>query len=355
MVKVIVGLSGGVDSAVAAALLVRQGYQVSGVTMWIWDGKDSPTISRRHSCYGPGEEEDIEDAHHVADILDIPFHVIDLRQEYKTDVLDYFFHEYQCGRTPNPCVRCNHRVKFDALLRKMQESGVAFDYFATGHYAIIEHNGHHLLKKAKDVLKDQTYFLSALTQEQLGLSLFPIGEYTKTEVRKLAADFNLSVSEKPDSQDFVAGGYASLLGTPSSGAILDRQGKVLGEHRGLPFYTIGQRKGLNISAREPLYVIDIDPSRNAVIVGNKMETYHDELIASELNWIAIEALKEPMKVSAKIRAAHREAAATIVPLRKDNVYVKFDEPQMAITPGQRAVFYQEDIVIGGGTIEKVKE
>ncbi len=356
--KVVVAMSGGVDSSVAAALLKEKGYQISGVTMRIWDGEAFPGEGTRHGCYGPGEEEDIEDARKVARILGIPFHVLDLRQEYKAEVLDYFCHEYLSGRTPNPCLICNQRVKFDALLRKAKDSGIEFDYFATGHYARVEYNQskqRYLLKKARDLNKDQSYFISFLSQEQLGYSLFPIGNYTKEETRKMASDFGLGVDNKQDSQDFIAGGYSRLVEAAQPGPILDNQGKVLGEHKGIPFYTIGQRKRLGISNKEPLYVTNIDRERNAITVGSKEEIYRDGFTASGLNWIAIKKLEQPTEVKAKIRYAHEEAEALVTPLNEDRVYVKFKEPQMAITPGQAAVFYRSDVVVGGGTIERTGE
>ncbi|MFC2072743.1 tRNA 2-thiouridine(34) synthase MnmA [Chloroflexota bacterium] len=357
-VKVVVAMSGGVDSSVAAALLKEQGYQVSGITMKIWGGEDLPAEGMRHGCYGPGEEEDIEDARKVAQTLGIDFYVFDLRQEYKAEVLDYFCHEYLSGRTPNPCLRCNGKVKFDALLRKTQDSGIGFDYVATGHYARVEYNKskhRYLLKKARELSKDQSYFISSLSQEQLSRSLFPIGNYTKEEVRNMASDFRLSVSNKQESQDFTTGGYSSLVEAAPPGPILDKQKNILGEHRGIPFYTIGQRKGLGVSAREPLYVTDIDPAKNTIIVGSKEEVYRDELIASGLNWIAIEELERPTKVKARIRHLHQESEAIVTPLNDDKVYVKFNEPQMAITPGQAVVFYHGDVVIGAGTIERARE
>ncbi|MFC2016453.1 tRNA 2-thiouridine(34) synthase MnmA [Chloroflexota bacterium] len=355
--KVVVAMSGGVDSSVAAALLKEKDHKVSGVTMKTWDEEVFPGEGMRHGCYGPGEEEDIEDARKVAQTLGIDFHVFDLSQEYKTEVLDYFCHEYLSGRTPNPCLRCNHKVKFDALLKKTKDSGIDFDYFATGHYAQVEYDKskhRFLLKKARDLSKDQSYFVSSLSQKQLGHSLFPLGNYTKEEVRKMASDFGLGVNNKPESQDFIAGGYSSLMEAAPSGPILDKQGNILGQHRGIPFYTIGQRKRLGISAKEPLYVTDINPEKNAIIVGSKEELYQDELIASGLNWIAIEGLKRPTKVRARIRYLHKEAEAILMSLNKDKVYVKFNEPQMAVTPGQTIVFYRGDVVVGGGTIEKNK-
>jgi tRNA-specific 2-thiouridylase len=349
-------MSGGVDSSVAAALLKEQGYEVIGVTMRIWDGESAVVEGSRHGCYGPGEREDIEDAQKVADILGIPLHIVDLTKEYKAEVLDYFCSEYLSGRTPNPCVRCNRRVKFDALLQKARESGIEFDYFATGHYARVEYdegNNRYLLKKAKDLAKDQSYFLYALSQVQLSHSLFPVGGYKKDEVRKLAADFGLGVESKAESQNFASGGYSHLVGSARSGPMLDRQGNMLGEHRGIQFYTIGQRKGMGISAAEPLYVTGIDAGRNAIIVGCKADVYGDELVASTLNWIEFDSLESPIEVKAKIRYRHREGDALVTPISSGEVNVKFAQPQMAITPGQSVVFYKGSVVVGGGTIERV--
>jgi len=349
-------MSGGVDSSIAAALLKKKGYEVTGVTMKVWDGETLPRDGTRHSCYGPDEQEDIADAQEVAQALGIPFHIFDLRQEYKTEVLDYFCREYLSGRTPNPCVRCNHRVKFDALLKKARSSGLEFDYFATGHYARVEYDEskhRYLLKKARDITKDQSYFLFSLSQEELGCSIFPLDSYNKEDVRRMARDLGLGTADKLGSQDFIAGGYSTFVETIAKpGPIMDGQGNILGQHQGIPFYTIGQRKGLGISAREPLYVTTIDPERNAIVVGSKEDLYGDELIASELNWVAIERLRQDIKVKAKIRYLHKEAEAVITPLDKDRVYVKFNKPQMAITPGQAVVFYDGETVIGGGTVER---
>jgi tRNA-specific 2-thiouridylase len=280
-----------------------------------------------------------------------------LTREYKAEVLDYFCQEYLSGKTPNPCVRCNRRIKFDALLRKAHDSGIEFDCFATGHYARIEHdetNRRYLLKKARDLAKDQSYFLFALSQEQLSRSLFPVGIYKKEEVRKMAADIGLGVHDKPESQNFISGGYSSLVGSARPGPMLDSQGNTLGEHRGIHFYTIGQRKGLGIRADKPLYVISIDPEKNAVVLGGKEDIYGDELIASCLNWIKIDALEQPIEVKAKIRYQHREADVLVTPLSGDRVHVKFAQPQMAITPGQAVVFYDNEAVVGGGTIEQAR-
>jgi len=357
MKKVLVAMSGGVDSSVAAAFLKEEGYAVIGVTMKIWDGEAFRGEIRRHGCYGPGAERDIEDARRVAEILGIPFHVLDLKREYKSQVLDYLCHEYLLGRTPNPCIRCNRWVKFDALGKRARDSGIEFDYIATGHYARVEYDERrrrYLLKKAKDLRKDQSYFLFSLSQEQLGRALFPVGNYTKEEVRKIASNFELGVNYKSESQDFLAGDYSFLAkAVVQPGPILDRQGNVLGQHQGIPFYTIGQRRRLGISAKEPLYVTDIDPEKNAIIVGNKGELYRDELIASELNWI-VEKPTRPIKSRVRIRYLHKEAEATIVPLDENRVHIKFQEPQMAISPGQAVVFYDDEVVMGGGTIESTQ-
>lgn len=354
--QVIVAMSGGVDSSIAAALLKEEGYEVIGVTMKIWDGKTPGEKRTHHACYGPGEMEDVEEARKVAEMLGIPFHIFDLRKEYKTDVLDYFHHEYLSGRTPNPCLVCNRMIKFDALVKKVRNSGIEFDYIATGHYVRVrydEERGRYLLMKALDAKKEQSYALYSLSQEQLGHCLFPLGDYTKEEVRNMARKIGLDVGDKPDSQDFIAGGYSFFFNEAAKpGPILNKQGKILGEHRGIPFYTIGQRRGVGVRAKEPLYVTRIDPKRNAIVVGKKEELYGHALTASQLNWIAIKELKKPIKVTAKIRYRHKEVEAVIVPLNEDRVRVNFKEPQMAITPGQAVVFYDGDIVVGGGTIEQ---
>jgi tRNA-specific 2-thiouridylase len=350
-------MSGGVDSSVAAALLKEQGYNVSGVTMKIWDGKTTAQGSTQHGCYGPGEQEDIEDARKVALNLNIPFHVFDLTREYQSGVLDYFCSEYLSGRTPNPCVRCNPSIKFGALVDKARLSGIEFDFIASGHYAKVAYDDtlrRYLLKKAKDLIKDQTYFLAFLSQQQLSRLMLPLGDYTKIEIREMAKRLGLQVASKPDSQNFVCGDYTSVINAESNpGPILDNNGNVMGQHRGLQFYTIGQRKGLEISAKIPLYVSALDPARNTVTLGTKEDLYLNEFIVSGLNWIAISELQQTMIANVKIRSSHREAEAILTPVGNGNVKLKFKECQFAITPGQAAVFYQDDVVIGGGIIKNI--
>ena len=355
--KVIVGLSGGVDSSVAAYLLKQQGFEVTGVTMSIWDGKPSLVPSGKHACYGPDENEEIAEARELAGILEIPYRVFDCSQRYKTLVLDYFRQEYLSGRTPNPCIKCNQLIKFGMLPDAAKMEGLAFDYFATGHYAIVEWDDQrkrYLLKKGMDPRKDQTYFIYRLTQQQLSKVLFPIGKMTKQEVREIAAKINLPLSEKEESQDFYSGDYRDLLDIKDMpGDIVDRKGNVLGKHNGFWNFTIGQRKGLGVAYSEPLYVLSLNKDKNTVVVGIREEVMNSSFIVNNLNWIAFESLAGPMEVTVKIRSAQNAASAWIEPFEKDSVKVIFHLPNDGIAPGQSAVFYQDDLVIGGGVIEKV--
>ncbi|MFC1724717.1 tRNA 2-thiouridine(34) synthase MnmA [candidate division KSB1 bacterium] len=352
--KIAVGLSGGVDSSVAAALLKKQGHEITGIIMKIWDGTPVKTHGG-HACYGPDEIEDIEDARKVAEILDIPFHVIDLTEDYKKEVLEYFRKEYISGRTPNPCVICNRKIKFEQLVNQALISGLEFEYFATGHYArskYDEQSGRYLLKKAEYLKKDQSYVLAFLSQEQLKRTLFPLGEHTKKEVREIAEELELNTFDRAESQDFFAGDYNELLNTsPKPGPILDTEGNTLGTHNGIWNYTIGQRKGLGISSDRPLYVLKIDKKKNSIVVGDHSDTFGDTLTAGFLNWISIKSLEEPMDVTAKIRYAQKEADALVTPVEGKKVTVEFKEKQFGITPGQVVVFYLEDIVVGAGIIE----
>jgi tRNA-specific 2-thiouridylase len=354
--RVAVGLSGGVDSSVAAAQLKKDGHDVIGITMEIFDGSIAIKESHKHACYGPGEKEDVEKAASVCRKLGIPFHVIDLKAEYRRYVLDEFKDEYLKGRTPNPCVVCNKKLKFGFLLEKAKRAGIHFEAFATGHYAaIIETGGRYLLKKALDRSKDQTYFLYTLTPEDLSRTLFPLGGVTKEEVREMARSMGLDTAEDPESQDFIAGGdYAALFTQDEmrAGDIVDEKGDILGKHRGIVHYTIGQRRGLGIAACQPLYVVKIDAETNRIMVGDRERSFSEGLIASDLNLFTLVKLDRPHNVHAKIRLNHRAAAATVFPLEGGKVKVLFEEPQMSVTPGQSVVFYTGDIVFGGGIIEQ---
>ncbi len=353
---VAVGLSGGVDSSVAAALLRDEGYDVCGVIMTTWDGRPLPAEGPRHGCYGPGEKDDVDDAARIAAALGIPLHVIDLARQFNETVLARCTRDYLCGVTPNPCVHCNRLMKFARIPAELASRGIAIDYFATGHYANVSHaapGGRHLLARGKDRAKDQSYFLALLSQEQLGRALFPLGPYTKAEVRRMAAARGLPVAEKPESQDFISGGYHTIFGAAATpGPVLDEHGRQIATHRGIQFYTIGQRRGLRIAHGTPIYVIGLDPATNTVTVGPEEKLYSDALAADGVNWIAIESLTAPMRVRARIRYRHEGAPATIAPAADGIVGVQFDAPQRAITPGQAVVFYDGETVVGGAIIRR---
>lgn len=358
--KVLVAMSGGVDSSVTAALLKDRGYEIIGVTMRIWPKGEIDEGDRFGGCCGL---DTIEDARKVANILGIPHYSLNFRDVFREKVIANFYKEYKDGKTPNPCIRCNQYIKFDALLKKAQELGI--NCIATGHYAKIEYGARRkrwLLKKGIDHRKDQSYVLYVMTQDQLERTLMPLGVFTKDTVREIAREKNLPVADKPESQEicFVPdndyGGFLEEYAheKTKTGAILNKDGKVVGKHQGIIFYTVGQRKKIGITSRVPLYVIAIDSKDNSIVVGEKEEVYSDELIANDMNLIATRELKEVVKVDAKIRYRHQASPATIIPLNGDKVQLKFDRPQWAITPGQAVVFYNGDIVVGGGTIAKTK-
>lgn len=350
--RVLVGLSGGLDSSVAAYLLKKEGYEVIGITMTIWDKEYSS--SGKHACYGPDEADEVQEAKEIADMLGITHHVVDCSAGFKNTVLDYFRSEYLAGHTPNPCVKCNHLIKFGLLPLMAEQEGLDYDFFATGHYARVdldETRNRYILRKGIDPKKDQTYFLHRLSQDQLSKIIFPLGELTKADVREIALREGIPAAGKVESQDFFGGEYKDLLDMPETpGDIVLTDGTRLGSHSGFWNYTIGQRKGLGVAYTEPLYVIRLEPETNRVVVGTRKETYATTFLVKDLHWISIEALTSAMEVTCKIRSAQKEREATIEPDGNNMVKGTFFHPTDSITPGQSAVFYQGDEVVGGGTI-----
>jgi len=350
--RVVVAMSGGVDSSVAAAIMKKKGYEVIGLTMHL-GSSDSRCCS----------EQDVIDARNVSDALAIPHDVVSLKTVFQQDVIDYFVEEYSRGRTPNPCALCNPKIKFGALLDKARELNAK--YLVTGHYANVRKNpdtGRWLLKRGKERGKDQSYFLGRLSQDQLRHALFPVGNYPKAKIRQLAERMGLPIAQKTESQEvcFVPkSGVAEFIenerGEPfQPGKITLSDGTELGDHPGIIGYTIGQRKGLGIAVGKPVYVTKIDGHTHTVTVGEDHELYHDRLIASDPHWISIPAITEPMEVRTRIRYKHRPALSTIEPVEENRIRVHFKSPQRAITPGQLAVFYKKDIVLGSAWIDRIE-
>lgn len=354
--KVVVGMSGGVDSSVAAWLLKEQGYDVIGVTMQIWQDEDRDVQEAEGGCCGLSA---VEDARRVAMDLGIPYYVMNFKEEFRNNVMDYFVGEYVEGRTPNPCIACNRYVKWESLLRRSLSIGA--DYIATGHYAQIEQlpGGRYALKTSVTASKDQTYALYNLTQDQLAHTLMPVGSYCKDEIRAMARDREILVAHKPDSQEicFIPDhDHAHFIEEYTGrqlpvGNFVDLQGNVLGSHKGISHYTIGQRKGLDLAMGRPVFVVEIRPGTNEVVIGEEKDVFTNILTCNKLNWMAVDGLHgKEMEVTAKIRYSHKGASCTIREIGADLVECRFEEPVRAVTPGQAVVFYQGDYVAGGGTI-----
>lgn len=356
MKKALIAMSGGVDSSVAAYLTKEAGYECMGTTMKLYTNEEVGICTEKTCCM----LDDVNDARIVAEKMDIPYYVYNFSDLFEEKVIKKFADTYMSGGTPNPCIDCNRFIKFDKLMSRMNELG--FDYVVTGHYARVEKNentGRFELKKGLDDKKDQSYVLFNLTQEQLSHTLFPLGGFTKQDIRKIANEQNFVNANKHESQDicFVPDGdYASFIERYTrkkfeDGDFVDKNGNFLGRHKGIIRYTVGQRKGLGIAAKRPLYVCKIDIKNNKVILGDNEDVFGNELIAGDINLISVSEINDPIKCTAKIRYKHKEAAATVSKFKDDKIKVVFDEPQRGITKGQAVVLYDNDIVIGGGIIE----
>lgn len=356
--KILVAMSGGVDSSVAAALLQEAGHEVAGATIRTWASNSCADLNTRACCGISG----VEDARDVAATLGIPYWVLNFEKQFKEHVVDYFAGEYQKGRTPNPCIACNEHIKFRLFLEKAREFG--YDYIATGHYAEVaadEKTGRYYLKEGKDAVKDQAYVLFPLGQEVLSRLFLPLGGFSKSVIRQKASELNLCVKDKPDSQEICfipSNDYGKFLekeylGPGEPGEVKLSSGEKIGEHEGYFHFTRGQRRGLRIPFKEKLYVLATDPRKNEVIVGTKKEVFNRECVVGRVNWFLKPALSSPLKCHVKIRSQHKKAAAEIRELENQSIHVSFDQPQDAITTGQGAVFYDGTSVLGGGWIDRV--
>ncbi len=353
--RVVIGMSGGVDSSAAAALLQQQGYDVIGITLKLWP---QDCVSRAEDkCCGP---QAVADARAVAHKLGIPFYLVDEAEDFQKQVIHYFAEEYKAGRTPNPCVMCNERLKFGNLIQRARQLGA--EYIATGHYARLARrdDGRVLLRRGRDLRKDQSYFLFSLKQDQLGRSLFPLGELSKSDTREVARDCSLKTAGKEESmeicfvpdKDYGRFLQQAKLVQKHRGDIVDGHGRKLGEHDGIEFYTIGQRKGLGLSSPKPFYVIELDAVNNRVVVGDEAMLDREEFAVERCNWIPFDEPPASLEVTAKIRYNHPGTTATVTPTPGGGANVKLHTPQRAITPGQACVFYQDDLVVGGGWIAR---
>lgn len=359
MKRVVVGMSGGVDSSVAAYLLKEAGYEVIGVTMQIRQEEEVSCQEENGGCCGLSA---VEDAARVADKLEIPHYVMNFRQEFQSRVMDYFAAEYYAGRTPNPCIACNRYVKWESLLHRALEIGA--DYIATGHYARIEQlpSGRYAIRTSVTAEKDQTYALYNLTQDQLKRTLMPVGAYTKEEIRAIAKELGLAVAQKPDSQEicFIPDhDYAKFLEEYTGekakpGNFISLDGQILGRHRGLIHYTVGQRKGLGIAFGHPVFVVELRPETNEVVLGTGQEVFTNHLVCSQVNTMAVEQFSKGDEFFAKIRYNHKGAPCIITDVTENEVCCEFPQSQRAVTPGQAVVFYKDGYVAGGGTIGLLK-
>ena len=357
VMRVLVGMSGGIDSSVAAYLLKKQGFDVVGVTMMIYSGKRNLPVPTKHmnSCYTPLEAEELPHIKEIAEKIGIEHVTVDLSDLYDRTIIADFQQEYLSGHTPNPCVWCNAKMKFGAMVDYAREQGLSFDKFATGHYArIVQAGKRWCLERAVDLKKDQSYFLYRLSQLQLSSTMFPLGGMLKSEVRKIDEELGFHPAGQDESQDFYSGDYTDLLDVQDKpGDIVMRDGKVVGRHEGIWHYTIGQRKGLGIAAPRPLYVLALDPKKNQVVVGYEEETVDIEVTAGQVNWQMVDHFEGKVPVSAKIRSTGSPMEAEAWENPDGTVTCRFKSPVKAATPGQSLVMYQDDKVLAGGIISSV--
>ncbi|MEI0603815.1 tRNA 2-thiouridine(34) synthase MnmA [Brachyspira alvinipulli] len=351
MLKIAVGMSAGVDSTTTAKLLKEQGNEVFGVTMLLWNGDNRAPLSG--SCYGPYQNKVVEDCKKYAEAIGIDYYAFDVSEMFQKKVIDYVTESYKHGFTPNPCIMCNSQIKFMALFEAIEKQGLEFDKFATGHYAGVkydEDSKRYILLRGKNRIKDQSYFLYRLNQNQLSKIMFPMHENTKEDTRKIAREYNLEVAEKSESQDFFAGEYHRLFDEDKEGKIIHIDtNEVLGHHKGIWHYTVGQRKGLGIAYKEPLFIISLDSETNTVYVGGKDYTFINETVIHDINWI-VNPIQREFEALVKTRSAHKGTMARIIPIDENTINIKFLEPTGIIAKGQSCVCYNDDITLCGGIV-----